>query len=214
MKIVAETLQILINAFIFERSFPQQLKPAHITPIFKSGDAKKNYRTMSITSALSKILEKILKEEISEYLNRNNLICPSQFDFRKKMSTSDALFLGTEKIKGEIDENKSVAAACLSLSKAFESIFHEILLQKLENLNFDKNSISMIRSFLTCRTEKVCLETVCPDWINLYQGVPKRTISGPVVQCFCQLNASACNRSSENMFNVQTIVFYSLPMKT
>ena len=55
------------------------------------------------------------------------------------------------------------------------------MLQKLEKLNFDSTSISMIRSFLTCRTQKVCLETVCSDWINLYQGVPQGTILGPLL---------------------------------
>ena len=183
MNIVAEPLQFPINAFIFEGSFPQQLKQAHITPIFKSGDAEnpKNYRPISITSALAKIFEKILNEQITEYLNKSNLICPNQFGFRKKMSTSDALILATENIRREIDENKFVAAACLDLSKAFDSISHEILLQKQEKLNFDSNSIPMIRSFLTCRTQKVCLENVCSDWINLYQGVPQGTILGPLL---------------------------------
>ena len=183
MNIVAEPLQFLINAFIFEGSFPQQLKQARITPIFKSGDAEnpKSYRPLTITSALAKIFEKILNEQITEYLNRNNLICPNQLGFRKKMSTSDALILATENIRREIDENEVVAAACLDLSKAFDSISYEILLQKLEKLNFDSNSISMIRSFLTCRSQKVCFETACSDWINLHQGVPQGTILGPLL---------------------------------
>ena len=180
MNIVAEPLQFLINAFIFERSFPQQYKQALITPIFKSSDAEnpKNNRHISITSASAKIFEKILNEQITEYLNKNNLICLNQFGFRKKMSTSDDLILATENIRREIDENKCVAAAWLDLSKTFDSISHEILLQKLEKLNFDSNSISMIRSFLTCRTQKICLETVCSDWTNLYQGDPQGTNLG------------------------------------
>ena len=105
---------------------PQQLKQAHVTQIFKSGDAEKpkNYRPASITSALEKIFEKVLNEQITEYLNKNNLICPNQFGFRKKMSTSDALILATENIRREMVENKFVAAACLDLSKAFDSISH------------------------------------------------------------------------------------------
>ena len=141
MNIVAEPLQFLINAFIFEGSFPQQLKQAHITPIFKSGDAEnpKNYRPISITSALAKIFEKSLNEQITEYLNKNILICPNQVGFRKKVSTSDALILATESIRREINENNFVAAACLDLSKAFDSISHETLHQKLEKQNFHSN---------------------------------------------------------------------------
>ena len=97
------------------------------------------------------------------------------------MLTSDALILATETIRRDIDENKFEAAACFDLSKAFDSIYYEILLQKLEILNFDNNSISMIQSFLTCRTQKICLQTVCLIWINLYQGVPQGTILGPLL---------------------------------
>ena len=98
MNIVAEMLQFLIDAFIFEGSSPQKLKQAHITSILESGDAEdqENYQHISITSALAKTFEKILKEQIAEDLNRNNLIGPSQFRFGKKMSTTDALILATE----------------------------------------------------------------------------------------------------------------------
>ena len=97
MNIFAEPLQFLNNAFIFEGSFPQHLKHAHLAPIFKNGDAEdpKNHRLSSITSAIAKLFEKNLKEQFTEYLNRNNLICPSQFGFRKKMSTSDAPIFAT-----------------------------------------------------------------------------------------------------------------------
>ena len=66
MNVVAEPLQFLINGFIFEGSFPQQLKQAHITPIFKNVDAEdpKNYRPISVTSALAEIFEKILKSKL------------------------------------------------------------------------------------------------------------------------------------------------------
>ena len=97
------------------------------------------------------------------------------------MCTSDALILATETIRREIDENKIVADACLDLSKTFDSISPEILLQKLEELSLDNHSNSMIRSFLTSRTQKVCLETVCSNWIFLYHGVPQGTILGPLL---------------------------------
>ena len=93
-------LQFVDIDFILKRSTSQQLKQAHVTPILKSGDAQdpEKYRPISVTSELAKVLEKILKDQLTEYLNRINLVCPSQFGYRKKMSTSDAhaLILATK----------------------------------------------------------------------------------------------------------------------
>ena len=180
--IIGEPLTFLINAFLHEGRFPNHLKRAHVVPIYKSGDIEDptNYRPISITSALSKVFEKVIQNQIVEFLDDTKLLSPHQFGFRANFSTADALLYATEKIRFDID-NKNVVAAALDLSKAFDSISHEILLQKLHNLNFSENSIAMIRSFLKRRLQKVVLETTSSDWIELYQGVPQGTILGPLL---------------------------------
>ena len=106
----------------------------------KKGDTEdpSNYRPISITAAISKIFEKVIREQIMEYLNKNKLLSQVQFGFRKNFSATDALVYATEKIRKEIDCNQIVTAAFLDLSKAFDSISHEILLEKLKELHFDK----------------------------------------------------------------------------
>ena len=181
--IIGEPLTFLINAFLHEGRFPNHLKRAHVVPIYKSGDIEDptNYRPISITSALSKVFEKVIQNQIVEFLDDTKLLSPHQFGFRANFSTADALLYATEKIRFDIDNKNVVAAAFLDLSKAFDSISHEILLQKLHNLNFSENSIAMIRSFLKRRLQKVVLETTSSDWIELYQGVPQGTILGPLL---------------------------------
>ena len=139
----------MINALIEEGKFPEHLKQAHVIPIYKKGDKEDpdNYQPISITSSLAKIFEQILREQMNEYLERNNLLGPMQFGFRAKYSTTDALLYATENIRKDIDDNQSTAAAFLDLSKAFDSMSHEIFLEKLHHLNFDEKAIKMTKSF-------------------------------------------------------------------
>ena len=159
------------------------MKHALVTPIYKKGDREDpcNYRPISITPALSKIFEKVLRKQMNEYLEENQLLRETQFGFRVRFSTTDALLYATETIRKYLDDSENVAAVFLDLSKAFDSISHEILLNKLKQINFDPMSISMIRSFLSERYQKVTLPNCHSDWIKLYQGVPQVTILGPLL---------------------------------
>ena len=89
--------------------------------------------------------------------------------------------LKIESIRSDNNNNKMVAAAFRDLSKAFDSISHEILLEKLEGYHFDSTAIALIKSYLTNRTQKVLLQNTSSDWISLYQGVPQGTVLGPLL---------------------------------
>ena len=82
---------------------------------------------------------------------------------------------------GAKNENKNVAAAFIDLSKAFDSISHSTLLDKLRELNFDSKAVSLIERYLKHRNQKVVLNTCNSNWIQLYQGVPQGTILGPLL---------------------------------
>ena len=151
LNVIAEPLAFLINAYLEQGKFPNHLQRIHEVPIYKNGDAEEanNYRPISITSASSKVFEKVICNQILEHLERYNLQSQIQFGFRAKYSTTDALLYAREKIRSDIDNNKTVAAAFLDLSKAFDSISNEILLEKLENLGFDQMAISLSESYLS-----------------------------------------------------------------
>ena len=105
-----------------------------------------------------------------------------QIGFRSNYSTTDALLFATESIRQSLDQNQFVAAALLDLSKAFDSISsHDILFEKIEELSFDSNALSMMKSHLTERNQKVTLPNCSSDWIKLYLGVPQGTVLGPLL---------------------------------
>ena len=113
----------------------------------------------------AKVFERILREQMNEYLERNNFLGPLQFEFRAKYSTTDALLYATENIRKDLNDNQSTAAAFLDLSKAFDSMPHEILLEKLHYLIFDEKAIKKIKSFLSARYQMIKLSTCSSDWI-------------------------------------------------
>ena len=93
-----------------------------------------NYRPITVTGALSKMFERILSTQLTEYLEIHNIMYPCQFEFPKKYSALDALIYCTEFIRKSIDDSKTVSAALLYLSIAFDSIIHEVLMNNLQNL--------------------------------------------------------------------------------
>ena len=94
-------LTFVINACLDENIFPIELKRAHVTPLFQKDDPRnaKNYRPISTTCAFSKIFEKILPAQITEHLDKFQIMTPFQFGFRKNISTQDALVYVTEIIR-------------------------------------------------------------------------------------------------------------------
>ena len=128
--VIVPHLTFVINICLDENIFPIELKKAHVTLLFKKNpiDAK-NYRPISITSAFSKIFEKILHAQRTEHLDKFQIMTPFQFGFRKNISTQDALVHVIESIRNRIDSKKIVHAALLDLSKAFDSISHEVLIE-------------------------------------------------------------------------------------
>ena len=130
---------------------------------------------------MSKIFEKAFSSQITSFLEREQLLSASQFGYRKPISTIDAILKSTEQIRLELNKKKKVTGAFLDLSKAFDSINHKILLRRLENIGFDKHATNLIENYLSKRTQRVVLNGIESDWINLKRGVPEGTILGPLL---------------------------------
>ena len=113
--VVAEPPCFMINSFLVIGGFPNHLEQAFVVLIYKKGDIEEpnKYRPISIISVLSKIFETVLKDQIVEFLNKNYLLCYSQFGFRCHFSSADALLSATETIRKQIDEKNFIAAALI-----------------------------------------------------------------------------------------------------
>ncbi len=129
----------IINTTLVTGKFPTQWKHANVIPVFKSGDISvvNNYRPISLLPILSKILEKIVANQLQCYLESQQLLSSSQHGFRPRLSTETALTVITNEIYNNMDQkNVSLLTLC-DLSKAFNSVSHTILLMKCKKLNID-----------------------------------------------------------------------------
>ena len=109
------------------------MKIANVIPIFKSGDKSQfnNYCPISVLSQFSKIFEKLFYERLKTYIDKHVLLSDNQYRFRSNRSTSLALLELVEKITKSIDDGKYTIGICIDIKKAFDTIDHNILLQKL-----------------------------------------------------------------------------------
>ena len=122
----------ILNLSFRHGVFPARLKIAKSLPLYKSGCKSdiNNYRLISILPAISKIFEKAIVFRLSSFLENNNLLSNSQFGFRKNVSTQSALLNFVSKVYSELDKKSFVASVFLDISKAFDSLNHNILLTK------------------------------------------------------------------------------------
>lgn len=182
--IIISPLTAILNLSIQTGVFPDKWKMACIKPIYKNGekDSPQNYRPISLLTAFSKLLEKIVSKRLIKFIEANNLISPRQFGFRAGRSTEDAVNLLTSTVATYLDAGKASIGVFLDLSKAFDTVSIPILLRKLES-QFGVRGLALdwFRSYLTGR--KQCVR-VCGLESNQEQidfGVPQGSILGPTL---------------------------------
>lgn len=173
----------LINACFREGTFPSALKKALVIPLYKKGNHNDvaSYRPISILPIISKIIEKAIKIRITEYFEINNLFNEAQFGFRSCRSTSDAILELTDSILNSFNDSEYISAYFCDLTKAFDCVKHVILLEKLKFYGFDDNSINLIKSYLSNRTQAVSNKGGISEELIMTVGVPQGSILGPVL---------------------------------
>ena len=177
---IAFYLTSIINTSIVTGIFPTTWKHAIVTPLYKSGDKSdiSNYRPISLLPVFSKILEKIISTQLTVFLESNKLISNNQHGFRPKLSTETALTTITNKIYNNMD-NKHISLLTLcDLSKAFDSVNHTILLNKINKTCIDT---FWFNSYLSNRTQSVRLNNVISSKLYVNYGVPQGSILGPIL---------------------------------
>ena len=181
--IIFKPLTHIINLSIATCTFPDKLKEAKITPIYKKGDKSipSNYRPISILPTLSKIFEKHLASQIRNFLSDFDLLVKEQSGFREHHSCMSALTKMTENWLSEIDKGNLTGTVYLDFSKAFDLVNHDILIQKLQLYKFDDSSLKLLESYLKNRCQKVRLGKYVSNKTELIAGVPQGSVLGPLL---------------------------------
>ena len=186
LKLAARTICIpltdCINNCILNCHFPDKLKYADVTPVYKKYDStdKIIYRPISILPSLSKVLEKILYKQIDSFFEHklSNLLC----GFRKKHGTQHALFKLIQDWQKILDKPEGkVGAILMDLSKAFDCLPHDLLIAKLAAYGFDNNSLLLLQRYLSNRKQRTKIGSYFSSWLEIILGVPQGSILGPLL---------------------------------
>ena len=162
---------------------PEQLKLAKVIPIYKKDNAEifSNYRPVSVLPCFSKILERLVFNRCMDYIDKNNLLNEKQFGFRPKHSTYMAIIELVDKVTNAVEKNESTVGVFLDLSKAFDTINHDILLYKLEYYGFRGVALEWYKSYLNNRKQFVRYQMHDSDQQIINCGVPQGSILGPLL---------------------------------
>ena len=172
----------LINSSFQNGIFPDELKIAKVIPIFKDGDKTDiaNYRPISVLSFFSKIFEKIMYNCLINFIEEHNIIYKFQFGFRKSHSTSHAIISMVEQINNALDSG-NIIGVFLDLKKAFDTVNHKIILDKLFRYGIRGKSLNWFKSYLTNRKQFVNFQGTESLSEYVTCGVPQGSILGPLL---------------------------------
>lgn len=182
----------LINLSFSLGIFPEALKVSIVKPLFKKGEKSdvNNYRPITLIPILSKIFEKCMYKRLIDYCNKFNIIKKEQFGFQKNKSTTLAIFTLLKNVMTNINQNRLTTGLFFDLSKAFDLVSHDLLLQKLEAIGIRGIVLQWISSYLNNRRQRVIITKVDKNndmtphlselMCNKY-GIPQGSVLGPIL---------------------------------
>ena len=219
-KSIAKPLYLLFRNCFEASTFPIEWKKANVIPVYKKGNKQEisNYRPISLLPIFSKIFERIIFNNIFNYMDENKFFNPNQSGFRPGDSCVHQLISITHDIHKNFDMNPSreVRGLFLDISKAFDRVWHRGLLYKIKNFGIDGNFVKLIESFLSDRYQRVTINGQSSDWLPIKAGVPQGSILGPLLFLSYINDLPEGLHSNVKLFADDTAIFSSIdtPIET
>ena len=211
---ISHHLAYIFNISFLTGSVPSNLKIAKVTPVFKSGDPEDihNYRPISVLPCFSKILERLVYNRLSKFLAKFNIIYDYQFGFRTKHSTDMARIHLTDLISNSLCDKLCTAGVFIDLSKAFDTIDHNILLSKLDFYGVRGCALQWFKNYLDSRQQFTVINNCKSVRTYISHGVPQGSILGPLLfLLYVNDLHSSSSLLSFLLFADDTTIIYSSP---
>ena len=214
-------LTLIINQSLMTGLFPEKLKIAKVQSLFKKGDEEQieNYRPISLVTSISKVFEKVVFLQLTKYFQDNGLFYDGQYGFRENHSTEMATVELLDRIISALDDKQLPISIYMDLSKAFDTLNHDILLDKLSYYGVDGTALQWFDSYLSNRSMYVEIDNMKSSVRTLTTGVPQGSILGPLLFLIYMNDIS----NSSNLFkfilfaddtNLFSTIEYTLPTHT
>ena len=168
-------ITFIINGCIEKGIFPNDLKLADVSPIFKQED----HRPVSILPHMSKVFERILYKQIDTFMTTK--FSPYLCGFRKNHNAQYSLLKMIETWKKHLDKGEKIGVILMDLSRAFDTINHSLLLAKLDVYGFSRTSLKLMQNYLCNRQQRISINGSFSDWTEVITGVAKGSILGPLL---------------------------------